>query len=183
MNIIIEGPDGGGKTTFAMLISDELGWQVIGSEGPPSNITDINHRALRAVKADGVIFDRHPVISNAIYDKFRERKMPIAETVTHLFNKQHNLVIYVPGLPTLHGHIAKEHDTPQHMALILDNHDKICKEYDTWAKTAAHLVITRDMQMAFLSVLKYVGFLKNSNGHTQARHRDLKLVSGTSAAG
>jgi hypothetical protein len=78
--IIVEGPDGGGKSTLVQTLSQELNFpvaeRVVGSDTKP--LTDIVKWTENNVSQGFqlVIFDRHRLISEPIYSPFRDGEPP-----------------------------------------------------------------------------------------------------------
>ena len=85
----------------------------------------------------GVIFDRHPVVSQPIYGRFR-RNTEVDKELAVRFYDSRPLLIYCRGR-SLEGHVEKDHDTSEHMASVNLNHDAMCRHYDEWAKDHAHV--------------------------------------------
>lgn len=56
-----------------------------------------------------------------------------------LFNRQPKVIIYCRG-GNLDSHNVKEHDTPDHVAMISAHQALICELYDRWALANAHIV-------------------------------------------
>ena len=140
MNIVLEGPDGSGKSTLAGQIAQVLGRLVQPSEGPPKYPGELNERIRRYAFFDGIIFDRHPVISQTIYATIRANN---EERVDHQleadFYNEHNIFIYCRATH-LGKHVTKEHDTPEHLEKIERNYEAIIGHYDAWALSHANLI-------------------------------------------
>lgn len=143
MNIIVEGPDGAGKSTLVALIANSLDWEIAVSPGPTQNERDFNERARNALACQCMVFDRHPIVSERIYGRIRGNVMtdPMHEQA---FYVQNNVLIYYRGHEDdLLNHKTKEHDSEQHLKLVFARHATICKEYDRWALERAHLIYRR----------------------------------------
>lgn len=141
MDIILEGPDGGGKSTLAQALSECLDMPVQGSEGPPKFDGEINQRIRKYLDYDRpYIFDRHPVISQAIYGSMRVGKpqMVNKELGEEFYNRSH-LFIYVRS-PSLSKHVLKSYDTPEHLSIIHRNYDQLHKAYESWATLYARII-------------------------------------------
>lgn len=76
--IVVEGPDGAGKTTLVEQLRGDLGWKVMPkfvSHDPQSEELDVLRREVtedlktwhHPSNGDGRIYDRHPIISEPIY--------------------------------------------------------------------------------------------------------------------
>lgn len=141
MDIIIEGPDGGGKSTLAQALSECLDMPIQGSEGPPQYDGEINDRIRRYLAYDRpYIFDRHPVISQPIYGSVRLGKpQTVTKELAELFYNRAYMFIYVRS-QSLTRHTLKSYDTPEHLSTITKNYDTIVKFYDTWALSHANLI-------------------------------------------
>lgn len=143
--IIVEGHDNSGKSTLAQEIGAFFDFDVKESEGPPKSADEINERCARyadMAKDQPVLLVRHPVISNAIYAKFREEGDPITDdTRAQFYSNPDVLIIYADqGNRGLTGHKLKSHDTPEHMALVEANDATILQLYREWAIAKAHVL-------------------------------------------
>lgn len=140
--IVIEGPDNSGKSTLAKYIAERRGLTIQESEGPPKSDQEINDRVIRYARMTGVIFVRHPVISNGIYGKLRPEGDPIFPGLRdEFYGEERNLFIYCDPLKrAFEGHVVKDHDTQEHLQLLERNASVILMEYRKWAIQHAHLL-------------------------------------------
>lgn len=131
MNIIVEGPDGSGKSTLVRHIAQHVPLTVQSGEGPPRSQDEIIERAWRYLKMDNTLFDRHPCISEPIYGMFRDPPSSIPqEYVDHLY-RTNPLIIYVHGRAGPQE--LKDYDTKAHIDLMDRNEDNIRNAYQLWA--------------------------------------------------
>lgn len=145
-HIIIEGPDGSGKSTLVAGLSSLLGFGVVRGKGPekyPGEILDRAESYLKLLDSPvPTIFDRHPCISHPIYSRFT----PVTQMPAPLANR----IYRVPGVliiscrpSSVHqlsdDHVAKDYDTPTHLRAVSSHHTEICRAYEQWAQGHAHL--------------------------------------------
>lgn len=140
MAIIIEGHDNSGKSTLARRMADYMDLVVQESEGPPKSDDEINARVDDYEDMQGRLFVRHPVVSNAIYGKFREEGDPITEGRRMIFYEGRHTLIYCDAQRGYEGHNVKAHDTERHLKLLDDNAAALLHEYRLWAAQHAHFV-------------------------------------------
>lgn len=139
--IVIEGMDNSGKSTLGEALASYLGLIVQESEGPPLSNEEINERVDKYEQMEDRLFVRHPVISNAIYGKFREEGNPITPGRTMIFYEANPLLIYCDaGERGYEGHELKPHDTERHQSLLNENQQALLTEYRLWAAQYAHFV-------------------------------------------
>lgn len=151
MQIVIEGPDGSGKSTLVRALMEATGWKLQAGEGPEKYPGEINERARKYIKVAmyrenysglPVIYDRHPCVSHPIYSRFT----PVSQLEQlHIdrFYQLKNLIIYCAPKSFVQlneSHDVKEHDTDWHLKAITENHTSICGHYERWALERAHLV-------------------------------------------
>ena len=129
MNIVLEGPDGSGKSVLAQYLGSRLKRPVVASVGPPKSQEDIQQRCREALNKDGVVFDRHPVISEAIYGKHRHTRWLTDELITQFVNQRNFIIICVPSQGGLDYHRTKPHDSDQHLQMLVDHYDQISESY------------------------------------------------------
>ncbi len=140
--IVIEGMDNSGKSTLARALADYMTMGVQESEGPPKSDDEINARVDGyADMGDHTIFVRHPVISNAIYGKFRPEGDPITPGRAMIFYEAKPILIYCDaGNRGYGGHVLKDHDTERHQELLKSKQQELLNEYRLWAAQHAHFV-------------------------------------------
>lgn len=139
--IVIEGMDNSGKSTLAERMAQHMGLTVQESEGPPLSDDEINQRVDRYEQMEDHLFVRHPVVSNAIYGKFRPEGNPITLRRQMLFYIAKPTLIYCDaGERGFDGHELKDHDTERHQQLLSDHQKDLLNEYRLWAAQCAHFV-------------------------------------------
>ena len=139
--IVIEGMDNSGKSTLAQSMADYMELIIQESEGPPLSAEEINARVDRYERMESTLFVRHPVISNAIYGKFRPEGNPITPGRTMIFYESNPILIYCDaGDRGYDGHELKPHDTEAHQKLLLEREGDLLREYRLWAAQHAHFV-------------------------------------------
>lgn len=157
MNVIIEGPDGAGKSTLIERLVDVNGplvrslvgahlympLRVQAGEGPPKYPREINERTLRYLDMKHTIFDRHPCVSQPIYGEMR--KLTFAGAVEEIlpssllhFYEQDNLFIYCRA-QRLMRHVVKAHEDLKHVATVEEKYALLVDMYDKWAAMRANL--------------------------------------------
>ncbi|MGE0366993.1 MAG: hypothetical protein AB7Q00_14795 [Phycisphaerales bacterium] len=144
MHIILEGPDGSGKSTLAVFLSHHLGVEVTHSGGPSKYPGEVNERAKRLMAMPGtVIFDRHPCISQNIYNSaLRRADAEMVSTSTiGAFYASKPLLIYCRPTTALRDHRLSEFAPDQsHNDAVEANYDMLLTYYDLWAKTHANII-------------------------------------------
>lgn len=142
MNIVLCGPDGGGKSWLADVLSHACGMPIVPGEGPAQSPEEINERARRMLAHDGVIFDRHPVISSWVYESVRGRFWYVDHEVATEFYSRDNLIVYCR--PTLTQGLKQltfsPNETQEMKDLVIKKYHRILERYDDWAQLHAHYV-------------------------------------------
>ena len=166
MNVVLEGPDGGGKSTLAQIISDACGVRVQQGSGPPKEKGEVERRALEYLAMDRVIFDRHPCISQPVYAMIR------GEVISHQLNlrvlelhSQNHLFIYCRSA-NLDRHVVKDGENPAHVAALEAKFETVLAHYDLWAVRHAHMIyrIGDDYTRVVMAAQAHLGaFVVGSN--------------------
>lgn len=145
IDIVFEGPDNTGKSTLIKKLTRALPWEVIRSEGPerfPGEI-DIRITSYLVNHSRGVIYDRHPAISEGMYAFMRNAPGP-SQLSMDRFYATSPLIIYcrpAEGRDLLEGHVVNpEVDTEEHLRLIRNNFSRMWSQYDDWALQRAHFL-------------------------------------------
>lgn len=132
MNIVLEGPDGSGKSTLARIIAQHVPLKYTPGEGPPKYPGEIVERVRRLLRLDNCLFDRHPCVSQLIYDRFREGGEGLPEELVDAFYATKPFFIYCYGRAGAHE--AKQYDSPEHLAMVEQFDDNIRNAYHEWAQ-------------------------------------------------
>ena len=141
MNIILEGPDNCGKSTLANAISAATGWPIHPKEGRPENHFLLLEKLRRYEQLEGVIIDRHPIISGSVYRLMRgDPEFP--DAYMDRFFAGQDLIIYCRCLRSLEDHEPSPTDTPEHLHNIQVHQQRILDSYDNWAAIAANIIYT-----------------------------------------
>lgn len=142
MNIVVEGPDGSGKSSLCALLSLHTGRVIVGGEGPSKAMGEFDMRARRLLQYREVIFDRHPVVSGPIYSAFREGPQDqMSPHVERAFYASRPFFIYChPTTATTWTNDNEAVDTPEYQAWLKEKHEFICTSYELWALAHAHVV-------------------------------------------
>lgn len=137
--IVLEGPDNSGKSVLARYIAEQINFPLIISEGSGKANGEINERIRRYNRLQTAVFDRHPCVSQVLYDvHVRHQHVSVNEDLLLMFYDLQPLFIYCRGRG-LEQHIVKEHDTQEHLKAVEENHPRLCSAYDEWAKVNAHV--------------------------------------------
>jgi len=144
MNIILEGPDSGGKSTLARKLAEAIGWPVVHSGGPEKFPGELEQRTEKLLSLDRHIFDRHPVISNPIYAAAFDRGDPDkpSKRLQDAFYRRHNFIVYVRP-PALIAHEVKPGEDPDHVRMVNERFTLLLFGYDAWAVRRAHHIYRR----------------------------------------
>lgn len=139
-NIILEGFDGGGKTTLAHLISSRFKLFYQPSEGKEKFPGECSDRSLLYMHRTGYVFDRHPIISNDIYIPVSGAR-PIHHDVMERWwaLRPYHLIIYCAG-GSFDEQVPGQFDTPEYQALLKENESIIKRRYEAWAPTEADVI-------------------------------------------
>lgn len=145
MNIVLEGPDHAGKSTLAARLGNVLNLPVVQGEGPPKSPEEFKARVEKYLATDGVIFDRHPCISDQIYAPAMGRITLLRPAQMRDFYASRPFIIYVRPttreLPA--SHRKHDHESQEHFDRLHAAHGAICQAYDDKMLNCAHYVCRR----------------------------------------
>lgn len=149
MNIILEGPDGAGKSTLAMALHKATRLPIKASEGKPATWRLYIERLRKYEALDRMIIDRHPIYSQQVYGKFRDDPEIPDEHLDNFFSRR-DVFIYCRAInPRLSCHVPKPTDPPGHLEFIDKNYESILAVYDRLASHCADVIYHeyRDLPM------------------------------------
>lgn len=157
--VVLEGPDGGGKSTLAEFICNALQYDHMRSEGPEQYHGEINDRILRYERdyhhRKNVIFDRHPCVSQVAYGLVHSQRPPMPQLVSRFYDRK-PLLIYCRPDPAKVTHTASNAwDTPEYMKSIDEKFEKLMDWYDRWAVwNAQHIYRIGDSYAPIIELIK-----------------------------
>lgn len=144
MSIILEGPDGGGKTTLGLYLAEKLDMIHKPSEGPEKYPGEINERIKRYAVIDDTrfIYDRHPCISQVAYAvNVHAQTTPDDDLLAEFYARTDQLIIYCrPNMAEVVHTADREWDTAEYTASINKNYTGLMRWYDEWAVRRAHII-------------------------------------------
>lgn len=140
MNVVLEGPDGGGKSYLAEAIAEATGMRIQQGSGPPRRPGEIEQRLRDYDVMEDVVFDRHPAVSQPIYARLRGETMsPEFWGLVDRFYRSQSIIIYCRAESPAR-HVVKPGENPEHIAAVHDRYPQLLSMYDEWAAKRAHLV-------------------------------------------
>lgn len=142
MNIILEGPDGGGKSTLAAAMSAITCMPIVPGEGPAKSPSEINERATRMLALDWVIFDRHPVISSHVYERVKNRGWTVDYELQRRFYQSDCVIIYCkPGINEAIKRMTFDPTEDEaHVEMVKRKYNEIYQRYKDWANMRADFI-------------------------------------------
>ncbi len=111
--IIIEGPDGSGKTTLATKLATGLTKRVLHAGGPPKTREDIYDRIYGQFLQFGEILDRATIVSEPVYGPLLRKKIQIKpeswKRWVQIYSDRGFILIYCrPSINLLLRHTSQE---------------------------------------------------------------------------
>lgn len=96
--VVVEGPDGSGKSTLCRDLSYTLEVEVFHTGGPIKSEKEYRERAADLRARGGIIFDRHPDISGRVYSIFQPED-GFVPTTWHALTPMRPVVIFCTHVP------------------------------------------------------------------------------------
>ncbi len=131
-SIVVEGPDGAGKSTLAARLAEDLGLPLCHTGGRSYSQEELLDRCLDvAVKThvDRVIFDRIPHISDNIYrEAFGEEFLLPETTMSVLLDFLPVVLVFCQSSPDM-NEAPKDHKPAELMARVKEARPSIVRSY------------------------------------------------------
>jgi hypothetical protein len=147
--IILEGPDGAGKSTLAQHIHKVSGWPIVHTGGPLIDRADFLDRVerLHLLKPQqAMIVDRTPFISDRVYAVLPPGRPEIAseKDFNDMFRRVRPIIVYcrLANTELMLKNICKtkkEHKTLEYLTRVQKNHPLLVERYDEIMSTIPHL--------------------------------------------
>lgn len=157
MNIVFEGPDGGGKSTLVKRVQERFdriaagasiydvshrfaGWSTQHSGGPAKSTEEIDARVRDYLARDRVIFDRYPAISSPIYSTiFNGIGGPSQELIDQFYATK-PLLIYCRATSPDRHEVKPDDHAKRFLDRIAPEYHRLVYLYDQWAAEHANLI-------------------------------------------
>lgn len=129
--IIVEGPDGGGKSTLVKMLTEGVPWSIDIGGGPAKSKEEIESRIIRFIhRGPYWIYDRFPIISECIYGPIFGRPPHITPTHLAMLASLNALIIYCRPTKFNLDQQDKEIDTPDYVAKLRATLPLVVTAYD-----------------------------------------------------
>lgn len=142
--IVVEGPDGHGKSTLIEKLKADLDRPVIHTGGPPADREQLmtKVRMVNSYPNSAVLFDRIPHISEIVYRNAEDRahEVPVASLVNCLYALDPVIVYCRTDEPLIDTEV-KEHKPKIHMELVVRKAGLIAATYDAIMDILDHGVV------------------------------------------
>jgi hypothetical protein len=134
-SIVLEGPDGAGKSYLGERLSRELNMPLVHTGGP-ARTTEQLYQFIDRFTREGCIFDRHPLISDCIYKTaLGLRNLEDPRVLVKLLRRWNPVVVYcrLESIDDMQANIvrtSKAHKPPEYLEKVLANHLRVTQCYD-----------------------------------------------------
>lgn len=131
--IIIEGPDGSGKSYTACSIERAVPLSIYPTQGPPKSAGEIVRRVIKFFGQDNLIFDRCPLISEMVYGPVIRGNHIFDKSWLIRFDPQKDIIVYCrPSTDTIIETklVQKDHKPQDHVEEVIKKHHRIIERYD-----------------------------------------------------
>ena len=168
--VIVEGPDGAGKSTLIQNLVALGGFVAIHTGGPPRDKQDLEDKlgkvtqALDAAGPNILVLDRHPAVSDPIYSKVTgSRSFATPGELNKQVGALNPVFVYCRGsADSMRENISKSpkaHKPSEHLLKVLLKHGEIVKLYDAFFTMAPHIRYDwqRDSVLELAKVLRGKG--------------------------
>lgn len=148
-SVILEGCDGSGKSTLSRSLTYFLDMRVQEGQGPGKDQNELNVRVNQYLHMTNTIFDRHPIISQPIYNQFRTGAPKIEEHHLKKFaeTRSQYIIVYCEGASYYHR--PKYEETAEQLELVKNHYEDLLHAYREWALGNADIIyrIRQDMTL------------------------------------
>lgn len=168
--VIVEGPDGAGKSTLIQNLVALGGFVSAHTGGPPRDKQDLEDKlgkvtqALDAAGHNILVLDRHPAVSDPIYSKVTgSRSFATPGGLGEQVGALNPVFVYCRGsADSMSGNISKSpkaHKSPEHLLKVIQKHGEIVKLYDAFFAQTPHIRFDwqRDSVLELAKVLRDKG--------------------------
>lgn len=136
--IVLEGPDGAGKSTLSNHLAKHFMWMQVHTGGPIVTRDEIFERikTKELMTKEFAIFDRIPMISELVYPLVAPRELFITEQESlDLIKQMRPVIVYcrLDSSEKMLSHILsspKGHKPPEYLEKVKANHQRITDRYE-----------------------------------------------------
>lgn len=158
--IVVEGPDGAGKSTLCKELSKELGWPVHHTGGPIYTKEDFWARVY-SLNFENVILDRHPGVSQVCYGFLGWDGITQADGREALRFADPAVVIYcrrksVDDMLNSIVTSTKAHKPAEYLERVQRTYPRIVEKYDSAFSWIPHVPYDYEQPLAFARLLVQV---------------------------
>lgn len=168
--VIVEGPDGAGKSTLIQNLVALGGFVSAHTGGPPRDKQDLEDKlakvtaSLDAAGPNILVLDRHPAVSDPIYSKVTgSRSFVTPGELSKQIWDLNPVFVYCRGTAdSMRENISrspKAHKPSEHLLKVIQKHGEIVKLYDAFFAQAPHIRYDwqRDSVLELAKVLRGKG--------------------------